>query len=113
MTKQQYLSNCHDNFVNKVNQLLGMVACLEVLPEVTESDKRELDQIKILLKGNDVQDIERDLSNGIVRRSTLEKNEKLDKDLSDIAIDHLDGSPFWKLFLKELTRVQTDYLPFE
>ena len=108
MIRQQYLSYCHDNFVNKVNHLLAVITSIELLPQVTEADRREIDVIKILLKGKDVRDIERDLSIGMIRQSTLDKSEKLDKDLLDIAIKHLDGSPFWRQFLKELTLLKIE-----
>ncbi len=108
MIRQQYLSYCHDNFVNKVNHLLAVIASIELLPQVTEADRREIDVIKVLLKGKDVQDIERDLSSGVIRQSTLDKSEKLDKDLLDIVIDHLDGSPFWRQFLRELTLIKIE-----
>ena len=43
-----------------------------------------------------------DLANGVVNQATLDKIEKLNKDLGEIAIDHIDANPLWKQFLKQL-----------
>ena len=64
--------------------------------------------IKALFRGKDVQDVERDLANGIVRQSTLDKIEKLDKDFSDIIVDHIDASPFGKQILKQLCHMKVE-----
>jgi len=84
MTQQQYLSNWHDSFVNYVNQILATIASVEMSSQATEEDKRGFEMVKALFKGKDVQDVERDLSEGVVRQSTLDKIEKLNKDLGDI-----------------------------
>lgn len=108
MTQQQYLSNWHDSFVNYANQILATIASLEMLSQATEEDKRGFEMVKVLFRGKDVQDVERDLAEGVVRQSTLDKIEKLNKDLGDIAIDHLDASPIWKHFLKQLYHLKVD-----
>lgn len=54
-----------------------MVAGLTVRPEATEEDKRGLEGIRLILNGRDAADVERDLADGVVRRSTLDKIEKL------------------------------------
>ena len=100
--QQQYLANWHDNFVNYINQLLAAVAALEIQPKVTDVDKQGIDALKLLLNSKDVQDVESDLAHGIVNRTTLDKIEKLNKDLGDLAIDHIDANPLWKQFLKQL-----------
>lgn len=64
--------------------------------------------VKVLFGGKDVQDVERDLAEGIVRQNTLDKIEKLNKDMGDIVIDHLDASPVWKQFLKQLYHLKVD-----
>lgn len=84
MTQQEYLSNWHDSFVNYVNQILATIASVEMSSQATEEDKRGFEMVKVLFKGKDVQDVERDLSEGVVRQSTLDKIEKLNKDLGDI-----------------------------
>lgn len=84
MTQQQYLTNWHDSFVNYVNQILATIASLEMLSQATEEDKRGFEMVKVLFRGMDVQDVERDLAEGVVRQSTLDKIEKLNKDLGDI-----------------------------
>lgn len=108
--QQQYLANWHDNFVKYVNQMLTAIAALEILPQVTNTDKQGIDALKLLLNSKDVQDVERDLANGVVSQATLDKIEKLNKDLGDIAIDHIDANPLWKQFLKQLygMKVESD-----
>ena len=100
--QQQYLANWHDNFVKYVNQMLAAIAALEILPQVTNTDKQGIDALKLLLNGKDVHDVENDLSNGVVSPATLDKIEKLNKDLGNLVIDHLDANPLWKQFLKQL-----------
>lgn len=108
ITQQQYISNWHDSFVNYVNCVLGTIASAELSPIMTEEDKRGLGLIKVLFEGNDVRDVERDLANGIVRQSTLDKIEKLDKDFSDICVDHVEASPFMKQVLKQLCHMKVE-----
>lgn len=108
MTQQQYLTNWHDSFVNYVNQILATIASVEKSSQATEEDKRGFEMVKVLFKGKDVQDVERDLAEGVVRQSTLDKIEKLNKDMGDIVIDHLDASPVWKQFLKQLYHLKVD-----
>lgn len=107
-TQQQYLSSWHDSFVNYVNQILATFASAEMSSQATDEDKRGFEMEKALFRGRDDQDEERDLAEGVVRQSTLDKIEKLNKDLDDIAIDHLDASHIWKLFLKQLYHLKVD-----
>lgn len=108
--QQQYLANWHDNFVNYVNQMLSAIAALEMQPQATDADKQGFDALKLLLNSKDVQNVERDLAKGVVSQATLNKIEKLNKDVGDIAIDHIDANPLWKQFLKQLydMKVESD-----
>lgn len=106
--QQQYLSNWHDNFVNYVKHLLSVVATLEIQPQATDVDKQGFNALKLLLNSKDVQEVENDLATGVVSRATLDKIEKLNKDLGDIAIDHLDANPLWKHFLKQLYSMKVE-----
>lgn len=108
ITQQQYISNWHDSFVNYVNLILGTIANAELSPMMTEKDKLGLGLIKVLFEGNDVRDVERDLANGVVCQSTLDKIEKLDKDFSDICVDHIEASPFMKQVLKQLCHLKVE-----
>ena len=109
-TQSQYIANWHDNFVNYVNQMLATIAALEMQPQATDADKQGFDALKLLLSSKDVQDVKNDLANGVVSQATLDKIEKLNKDLGDIAIDHIDANPLWKQFLKQLydMKVESD-----
>ena len=108
--QQQYLANWHDNFVNYVNHMLSMVAALEIQTQATDADKQGFDALKLMLNSKDVHDVENDLDNGVVSQATLDKIEKLNKDLGDLVIDHLDANPLWKQFLKQLydMKVESD-----
>lgn len=103
--QQQYLSNWHDSFVNYVSQILAAIASSELSSQATEEDKRGFEMVKVLFRGKDIQDVERDLANGIVRQNTLDKIEKIDKDFADIIVDHIDTIPLRKQLLKLLLHV--------
>ena len=101
-TQQHYLSDWHDSFVNYVSQILAAIAAVELSSQATEADKQGFEMVKFLFRGKDVLDVERDLSEGVVRQSTLDKIEKIDKDFADILVDHIDNIPLRKQLLKQL-----------
>lgn len=100
--QQQYLANWHNSFVYFVNQMLTTIAAIELQAQITDADKQGFDALKLLLKGKDVQDVEKDLANGDVRQGTLDKIEKFSKDATNIIFDNLETSPVWKSFWKQL-----------
>lgn len=109
MTQQQYLSDWHDSFVNYVSQILATIASVEISSQTTEEDKRGFEMIKVLFRGKDIQDVERDLADGVVRQSTLDKIERIDKEFADILVDHLDNIPLRKQLLKQLLHMVVEY----
>ena len=102
MTQQQYISNLRDDFVNFINYMLTLATDLIMLPQATDYDKRELDKVKLMLKGNDVKSIEKELSDGTFSCSTLDKIEKLYKDLTDFGLEHIHESEIWKMFVEQI-----------
>ena len=106
MIQQQYLSNWHDKFVRYIQDMLGLIATLEVMPNATDNDKHAFDIIKLMLRGGDVIAVEKDLANGaisgVVKKKTLHKIEKLDNDVADVCLEHIQLSPlvkeFWRQF---------------
>lgn len=100
-TQQHYLSDWHDSFVNYVSQILAAIAAAE-LSQATEADKQGFEMVKVLFRGKDVLDVERDLAEGVVRQNTLDKIEKIDKEFADIIVDHIDNNPLRKQLLKQL-----------
>lgn len=60
--QQQYLSDWHDSFVNYVSQILATIASAELSSQATEEDKRGFEMVKVLFRGKDIQDVERDLA---------------------------------------------------
>ena len=106
--QQQYISEWHDNFANHISGLLSFVETLLIQPNVTDKDKQALDEIKMILNGKDAKDIEQTLAKGIVKQDTLDKIEKLYKDLTDKAIEKMTVSPLAKEFLKKLSYSQIE-----
>ncbi|MBO4602842.1 MAG: hypothetical protein J5651_06755 [Salinivirgaceae bacterium] len=102
MTKEQYISNLHDSFVNFINHILSLADMLILLPQATDYDKRELDKVKLMLKGKDAKSIEKELSDGTFSCSTLDRIEKLYKDLTDFGLEHIHESEIWKMLVKQM-----------
>lgn len=107
-SQQQYIAQWHDGFVSYVGSLLGVVAGLISRPEATEEDKRGLDDIKMILNGQDAADVERDLAAGIVRKSTLDKIAKLNKDLADTCLEHIQMNPLVREFWKQMAHIKIE-----
>lgn len=79
-----------------------------VRPEAMEEDKRGLECIKIILNGQDVADVERDLAAGIVKKSTLDKIAKLNKDLADTCFEHIHMNPLVREFWKQMAHIKIE-----
>lgn len=107
-TQQQYIANWHDSFVKYIGGMFTFVESLLLLPQTTDEDKRVVDMVKVLLKGQDAQEIERSLSAGIVKKETLDRIEKLNKDLTDMVVDHIYTSQQAKEILKKLSYYQIE-----
>lgn len=102
MTHQQYISNLHDSFVNFINRMFSLADGFVNMPQVTDYDKQELDKVKLLLKSKDAESIEKELTYKNFSSSTLDKVEKLYKDLADFALEHIHENEIWKMFIKQL-----------
>ena len=108
IAQQQYISEWHDCFVKYIGGLLGIVEVMMNHPSVTDEDKRGFDQIKMLLHGREALEIEHRLAEADVKQDVLDKIEKLDKDLVDMAIEHLATDAVVKEFLKKLSYYQIE-----
>lgn len=106
ISQQQYISEWHDNFVNYIRRLMSLVGAMENHPSATDEDKKGLGQIKMVLQGREVLEIERSLAAEDVKQDVLDKIEKLNKDLVDMAIEHLSTDAVVKEFLKSLSYYQ-------
>ena len=104
----QYITNWHDSFVDYIGSLLGVVAGLMARPEATEEDKRGLEGLRLILNGREAADVERDLGAGVVRKSTLDKIEKLNKDLADTCLDHIQMNPLVREFWKQMVHIKIE-----
>ena len=108
IAQQHYISEWHNNFVNYIGGLLSLIQAMENHPSATNEDKKGLGQIKMLLHGREVLEIERSLAAADVKQEVLDKIEKLNKDLVDMAIEHLTTDAVVKGFLKKLTYYQIE-----
>ena len=100
--QQQYIRNWHDDFVETIGRLLCFYDILMAMPQATEEDKRVLSIYKAFVQGKAVMDIERNLAEGVVGKSTLDKIEKLCKDFWSLALEHISMGIFEKMILKQL-----------
>lgn len=107
-SQHQYITNWHDSFVGYIGSLSGVVAGLMARPEATEEDKRGLDGIRLILDGRDAADVERDLAARVVRHSTLDKIEKLNKDLADTCLEHIQMNPLVREFWKQMVHIKIE-----
>jgi hypothetical protein len=106
--QQQYITNWHDCFVGFIRQYETLIVALIALPEVPYEDKQVLDRLKLMLHCKDAQDVEKDLAEGTVSKSTLDKIEKLNKDIADVAVEQLKTDTVVKEFLKRLTHLKLE-----
>ena len=107
--QKQYIAEWHDNFVNYTANICSFVDSMKLLPEATDPDKQAIELFKYLLHSKDVADVEKDLSDGIIKKSTLDKIEKLDKDMVNFAIEHISASPVFKDILKRISYHQIEF----
>ena len=107
-TQQQYIANWHDRFVGYIRQYEALIVALITMPEVLDEDKHVFDRMKLMLHCKDVEDVEKDLAEGAVSKSTLDKIEKLNKDIADVAVEQLKNDAVVKEFLKRLTHLKIE-----
>lgn len=112
MVQQQYLAQWHDNFVEYIRQLISFVEGYMLLSQATEENKIELEKVRAILTGKDVEEIEKNLADGsksgVLKKGTIDKIVKLDKDLVDFALERISIDEFWKGFLKHLSKIQRE-----
>lgn len=106
--QQQYIANWHDSFVGFIRQCEALIVTLIALPEVPNEDKQVLDRLRLMLHCKDTQDVEKYLADGTVSKSTLDKIEKLNKDIADVAVEQLKTDAVVKEFLKRLTHLKLE-----
>lgn len=107
-TQQQYIAQWYDNFMNYIGGLMSLVGVMENHPSATDEDKKGLSQIKMVLHGREALEIERSLAEADVKQDVLDKIEKLNKDLVDMAVEHLSTDAVVKEFLKKLSYYQIE-----
>ena len=106
--QQQYIANWHDSFVGFIRQYEALIVALIALSEVPDEDKQVLDRLKLMLHCKDAQDVEKDLAEGTVSKRTIDKIEKLNKDIADVAVEQLKTDAVVKEFLKRLTHLKLE-----
>ena len=112
MVQQQYLAEWHDEFVRYINRLMAFVEGYMLLPQATDNYKKDLEKVKVILSGEDVADIKKNLADGaksgVLKKGTIEKIEKLDKDLLDFALERISIDSLWKKFLRQLSIIRIE-----
>ena len=104
----QYIKNWHDGFVAYVQQWRIVIAGLMMMAEATEEDKRGLEQCLQILADKESQEIERLLGEGIVNKVLLDMLEKLNKELVDVAVEHLQTNVLIKEFWKRIAYMKIE-----
>lgn len=83
-----------------------------LLPQATEDYKKELEKVKALLNGKEVEEIKKNLADGVqsgvLKKGTIEKIEKLNMDLMDFALERISIDSFWKKFLRQLSIIRIE-----
>lgn len=108
VTQAQYIKQWHDSFVSYINGLLGMIEGLALLPGATEDDRQGLTMCRLILNGQDVNDVEKSLSEGTVSQEVLDKIEHINKRLVDVAIENIRTDAMMKEFLKRLSYLKIE-----
>jgi len=108
-SQKQFIVNWHNTFVDYVKKVISLTDTMKLLDKVTDNDKRNLELFKNILHCKDVQEIERDLANAKIKKSTLNKIEKLDKDIVDFVVEHMSVSPTFRHILKQVSYYQIEY----
>lgn len=90
-----------------VDSYLSTIEFLLTQPQITDADKRSMEQYKMMLKGKDVREIEKSFSEGDAVKA-IDKIAKFYKDLSDYALEHIDESQIWKQVVKQATYKHID-----
>ena len=107
--QQQYIANWYDAFVEYERKIISLADAMMLMDNVTDNDKRNLELFKTILHRKDVLDVKNDLANARIKKSTLDKIEKLDKDIVDFAIEHISVSPSFQHILKQVSYYQIEY----
>ena len=107
-TQAKYIEEWHDSFVNYIGGLISLIVAMENHHSATDEDKKGFDQIKMVLHGREALEIEHSLAEADVKQDVLDKIEKLNKDLVDMAIEHLSTDAVVKEFLKKLSYYQIE-----
>lgn len=111
--QERYLTEWHQRFTNYISELKTFISSLLLLPEATEEDKRGLERCLDIVSGKDAQEVEKALSEGDVSKSVLSKLEKLNKDLVDVAVEHLRTDVLVKEFWRRLSYLKIDQNRYE
>lgn len=102
----QYISSWYKNFVEYITSLKTFIVTMMQNPEASEEDKNGFQHCLYILDGKEVHEVEKSLREGMVTNTTLDEIEKINKDLVDIAIDHIKTEELAKMFLKYLIYVR-------
>ena len=83
---------------------------MENHPSATDEDKKGFEQIKMLLHCKEAFEIKHSLAEVDVKQAVLDKIEKLNKDLVDVAIEHLATDAIVKKFIFDDFEIRHKFL---
>ena len=106
--QSQYLANWHDSFISYIKSMLSALTTFKAMSTITEDDKNGLEELSCVLIGSDVQEIENDLADGNVKKSTIDKIVKLNKQIVDICMEHIQTSPLVREFWKQMAYLKIE-----
>ena len=67
-----------------------------------------MDEIMMILSGRDATNVERDLAAGIVKKSSLDIIENLNKDLANTCLEHIQINPLVCEFWKQMAHIKIE-----
>lgn len=108
--QEKYIQAWHDSFVRYITDLRRVIEGLMLLPATTEADRRGLSLCASILYDKIVSEVERELSERSISSVLLDRIEKLEKDLIDVAVEIIQTDAIFKELLKRMAylRIEQD-----
>ena len=109
MTQQEYISRWHKLFVDNVRATLGYIEGKMVSSTLSDECKDKLTAAKLFLQGQDILDVERELSLGIVTDATLDKTETIYVKIAEFFIDENIHDDATRVIMKDFVKQYEHY----
>ena len=76
--------------------------------KATEEDQKGLEKLKLVLLATDVQEVETDLATGNIKKSTIDKIGEINKQITEICLEHIQTSSVVRDFLKQAIHLKIE-----